>query len=110
MGGYTKNIAVIKGVAGGFSADGGALSGLVKAEKYGSFFRAEISLINFAPLESGRYVAAVSDGERTVAFDVPRFEGDVFAHPYAVDAHIPRAEQAAEGKRALRIVFIGEIS
>lgn len=41
---------------------------------------------------------------------VPRFEGDVFAHPYAVDAHIPRAEQAAEGKRALRIVFIGEIS
>ena len=76
MAGYIKNIAVLRGMASGFSADGGALSGLVKAEKYGSFFRAEISLINFAPPESGRYVAAVSDGERTVAFDVPRFEGE----------------------------------
>ena len=35
MAGYSKNIAVIKGLKDGFSADGGAVSGLVKAEKYG---------------------------------------------------------------------------
>lgn len=66
MAGYTKNIAVIRGIKSGFSADGGALSGLVKAEKYGTFFRAEISLINFAPLTQGRYITAVTDGENTV--------------------------------------------
>ncbi len=66
MGGYTKNIAVIKGLKSGFSADGGALSGLIKVEKYGSYFRAEISLINFAPLSGGRYVVGISDGENTV--------------------------------------------
>lgn len=66
MAGYTKNIAVIRGIKSGFSADGGALSGLVKVEKYGSFFRAEISFINFAPLVQGRYITAVTDGEKTV--------------------------------------------
>ena len=74
MAGYTKNIAVIKGIKSGFSSDGGALSGLIKAEKYGSFFRAEASLINFAPLVSGRYVVAVSDGAHTVSFDGESFE------------------------------------
>ena len=76
MSGYTKNIAVIKGVRSGFSADGGALSGLVKTEKYGPFFRAEVSYINFAPLSGGRYVTAVSDGEHTVILDGPVFEGE----------------------------------
>ena len=74
MAGYTKNIAVIKGIKSGFSSDGGALSGLIKVEKYGSFFRAEASLINFAPLVSGRYVVAVSDGAHTVSFDGESFE------------------------------------
>lgn len=76
MAGYTKNIAVLRQIRSGFSADGGKLSGLVKAEKYGPFFRAEISLINFAPLTSGRYVAAISDGINTVCFDGPVFEGE----------------------------------
>ena len=64
MSGYTKNIAVIRELKNGFSADGGALTGLVKAEKYGAKLRAEVSLINFAPLTEGRYVTAISDGDR----------------------------------------------
>lgn len=72
---YTKNIAVIRGLKSGFSADGGPLSGLVKAEKYGSSLKVEVSLINFAPLTEGRYVAAVSDGRRTCVLDGLTFEG-----------------------------------
>ncbi len=72
---YTKNIAVIKGIKDGFSADGGALSGLVKAEKYSSNLKVEINLINFAPLSEGRYVAAVGDGVNTVVVENCIFEG-----------------------------------
>lgn len=73
--GYTKNIAVIKGIKEGFSADGGALSGLVKAEKYSSNLRVEINLINFAPLSEGRYVAAISDGINVEIVENCLFEG-----------------------------------
>lgn len=72
---YTKNIAVIKGLQDGFSADGGALSGLVKAERYSSELRVEVSLINFAPLAEGRYVAAISDGSHTQLIEDGVFEG-----------------------------------
>jgi len=74
--GYTKNIAVIKGIKDGFSADGGALSGLVKAEKYASKLRVEVSLINFAPLTEGRYVCALSDGKTTLTVEDGEFEGE----------------------------------
>lgn len=73
--GYTKNIAVIRGLKDGFSADGGALSGLVKAEKYGSSLRVEVALINFAPLTEGRYVTAISDGKKICVLDGAVFEG-----------------------------------
>ncbi len=73
--GYTKNIAVIKGIKDGFSVDGGALSGLVKAEKYGAKLRVEVSLINFAPLTEGKYVCALSDGKSTVVVEDGEFEG-----------------------------------
>lgn len=75
MGGYTKNIAVIKGLKEGFSADGGKLSGLVRAEKYGASLKIEITLINFAPLSEGRYVAALSDGNASVIIENCLFEG-----------------------------------
>lgn len=75
MAGYTKNIAVIKGIRDGFSADGGALSGLVKAEKYGAKLRIEVSFINFAPLSEGRYVCGVSDGKTTQIVENGEFEG-----------------------------------
>lgn len=69
MTGYTKKIAVIKQVKNGFSADGGALSGLVKAETYAGFLKVEASLINFAPLSEGRYVLGITDGLKTVIFE-----------------------------------------
>ena len=75
MAGYTKNIAVIRGLKSGFSADGGELSGIVKAEKYGMSLKVEVTLINFAPLTEGRYVAAVSDGKHTCILDGLSFEG-----------------------------------
>lgn len=75
MSGYTKNIAVIRGLKSGFSADGGQLSGLVKAEKYGGALKVEVSLINFAPLTEGRYVCAVSDGKRVCVLEGTLFDG-----------------------------------
>ena len=75
MGGYTKNIAVIKGLKDGFSSDGGSLTGLVKAERYGSNLRVEVTFINFAPLSEGRYVTAVSDGKSTLLVEDGLFEG-----------------------------------
>lgn len=73
--GYTKNIAIIRGLKNGFSSDGGELSGLIKAEKYGSFLKVEVSLINFAPLTDGRYVVGVSDGRNCCILEGPCFEG-----------------------------------
>ena len=75
MSGYTKNIAVIKGLKEGFSADGGALTGLVKAEKYGNSLKVEATFINFAPLSEGRYVTAISDGKTTLIVENGFFEG-----------------------------------
>ena len=77
MTGYTKKIAVIKQVKNGFSADGGSLSGLVKAETYAGFLKVEVSLINFAPLSEGRYVLGISDGLKTVVFEGAAYEGEV---------------------------------
>lgn len=73
---YTKNIAVIRGIKDGFSADGGALSGLVKAEKYGKNLRVEVSYINFAPLSEGKYVCALTDGKNTQIVDNGLFSGE----------------------------------
>ena len=73
--GYSKNVAVIKGLKDGFSMDGGALSGLIKAEKYSAELRVEVSLINFAPLTEGRYVAAISDGANCEVIENCLFEG-----------------------------------
>lgn len=74
--GYVKKIAVIRGLKGGFSSDGGALSGVVRAETYAGFLKAEVSLINFAPLEGARYVQAIGDGTHEVVFEGCSFEGE----------------------------------
>lgn len=73
--GYYKNIAVIRALKDGFSADGGELSGLVKVEKYGSDVKVEVTMINFAPLTEGRYVCVLSDGACTVMVEGADFEG-----------------------------------
>lgn len=73
---YTKNIAVIKQLKDGFSSDGGKLSGLVKVEKYGSKLKAEVTLLNFAPVSEGRIICAVSDGTNTQIVENCLFEGE----------------------------------
>lgn len=75
MGGYSKNIAVIKELKQGFSADGGAVTGVVKVELYGMAIRAEVTKINFAPLTEGKYVTGLSDGNATVVFEGDVYEG-----------------------------------
>lgn len=75
MGGYTKNIAVIKQLKEGFSSDGGPLTGLVRAEKYGANLKIEVTFINFAPLSEGRYVTAITDGNATLIVENGLFEG-----------------------------------
>ncbi|MDE6372878.1 MAG: hypothetical protein K2L72_00085 [Clostridia bacterium] len=74
MSAYIKKIAVIKQVKGGFSADGGNISGLVKAETYAGYLKVEVSLINFAPLTEGRYVFGICDGLNTAVFEGFNYE------------------------------------
>lgn len=74
--GYIKKIAVIKQLKGGFSADGGALSGIIKAETYAGFLKVDASLLNFAPLSEGRYLLGITDGENRVLFEGCSFEGE----------------------------------
>lgn len=76
MSGYVKKIAVIKQLKGGFSADGGQISGLVKAETYAGFLKVEVSLINLAPLTEGKYILGITDGLKTVVFEGGCFEGE----------------------------------
>lgn len=75
MSGYSKNLAVIRTLKDGFSADGGELKGLVKCEKYGSRLTVEVTFINFAPLSEGRFVTAVTDGTHTVVVENGEFDG-----------------------------------
>ena len=75
MAGYTKNIAVIKELKSGFSADGSPLTGIIKAERYGSVLGIEVTFVNFAPLSEGRYVTAVTDGCTTLIVEDCFFVG-----------------------------------
>ncbi len=56
-------MCILRQIRQGFSADGNALSGLIKAEQYGKNLAVEVSIINFAPLASGEYYCLLSDGK-----------------------------------------------
>ena len=58
---YVKKMCILRQLKQGFSGDGKALSGLVKAEQYGKNLAVEVSIINFAPLLSGEYYCILSD-------------------------------------------------
>ena len=60
---YVKKMCILRQVRQGFSSDGNALSGLIKAEQYGKNLAVEVSIINFAPLTSGEYYCLLSDGK-----------------------------------------------
>ncbi len=60
---YVKKMCILRQIKQGFSGDGKALSGLIKAEQYGKNLAVEVSIINFAPLVSGEYYCLLSDGK-----------------------------------------------
>lgn len=60
---YVKKMCILRQIRQGFSADGNALSGLIKVEQYGKNLAVEVSIINFAPLSSGDYYCLLSDGK-----------------------------------------------
>ncbi len=60
---YVKKMCILRQIKQGFSADGRALSGLIKAEQYGKNLAVEVSIINFAPLAEGEYYCLISDGK-----------------------------------------------
>ncbi len=60
---YVKKMCILRQIKQGFSGDGKALSGLIKAEQYGKNLAVEVSIINFAPLASGEYFCLLSDGK-----------------------------------------------
>ena len=61
---YVKKTCILRQLKSGFSADGKALSGIVKAEQYGNNIGVEISVSNLAAASSGEYYLIVSDTER----------------------------------------------
>lgn len=81
MAGYVKRIALVKTLKAGYSSDGGSLKGIVRCEAYAGCFRAEASLINFAPLSEGCFRVGLTDGNTSVIFDPPMFEGDCPLNP-----------------------------
>ena len=60
---YIKKMCILRQIKQGFTGDGKALSGLIKAEQYGKNLAVEVSIINFAPLISGEYYCLLSDGK-----------------------------------------------
>lgn len=68
MNGLIKRMCILKQLKSGFSADGSPLSGVVRVERYGKLSTMQLSLINFAPLSSGRYICILCDkqGERLI--------------------------------------------
>jgi len=58
---YIKKMCILRQLKQGFSADGKALSGLIKIEQYGKNVAIEVSVINFAPLISGEYYCVIAD-------------------------------------------------
>lgn len=61
---YVKKTCILRQLKSGFSADGKSLTGIVKAEQYGSNIGVEISVSNLAPTSSGEYYLILSDAER----------------------------------------------
>ncbi len=67
---YEKRLCVLKQIKKGFSADGGAVSGALHAERLGDTLTLTLRLLDIAPVREGRYALVVRVGERTLLFDL----------------------------------------
>lgn len=59
---YEKRVCVLKQIKKGFTADGGALTGAVYAERLGDVLTVTPRIAGIAPLKAGRYALAVWAG------------------------------------------------
>ena len=66
---YEKRVCVMKQVKKGFTADGGALSGAVYAERTGETLKITPRLLGLAPVRDGRYVLVVRASGQTFCLD-----------------------------------------
>ena len=66
---YEKRVCVMKQIKKGFTADGGALSGAVYAERMGEMLKITPRLLGLAPVRDGRYVLVVRVAGQTYCLD-----------------------------------------
>ena len=59
---YVKKTCILRQLKNGFSTDGRELSGIVKAEQYGSNVSIEFYANNLAPTNGQEYCLVVADG------------------------------------------------
>lgn len=88
---YEKRLCVLKQIKRGFSADGGALSGAVYAERLGGQLTLTPRIMGIAPVREGRYALAVRVGEETYCLELRGNE----------PLRIPAAPSLKEGFAAL---------
>lgn len=62
---YVKKTCILRQLKNGFSTDGRELSGIVKAEQYGSNVSIEFYANNLAPTNGQEYCLVVADGAKT---------------------------------------------
>ncbi len=67
--GYEKRLCILKQIKRGFSADGGALSGAVHAERLGDTLTVKLQTVGLAPVREGRYALAVKVQQKIYLFD-----------------------------------------
>ena len=67
---YEKRLCILKQIKRGFSADGGALSGAVYAERLGEQLTLTPRITDIAPVREGRYALAVRAGEETYCLEL----------------------------------------
>lgn len=67
---YEKRLCILKQIRRGFSADGGALSGAVYAERLGGQLTLTPRITDIAPVREGRYALAVCAGSETYCLEL----------------------------------------
>ena len=75
---YVKKTCILRQLKNGFSADGKAISGIVKAEQYGNNIGIELSTANLATTTTGEYYCLLSDRLKRYKL-LPLAEGNRFS-------------------------------
>lgn len=82
---YEKRVCVMKQIKKGFTADGGALSGAIYAERMGENVKVTPRLLGLAPVLDGRYVLVLHFQKRSYCLDFSGGMLDEFEAPSIKD-------------------------